>query len=328
MSSDGLAPLPERITDWSTFRQLLLEMARHAVYRLEAVARLEFAPYVDSIEKAVVRAHMVRIYKSLDAYVALLEIGRTDSAPALGRTMMEAVINLEYLLNADDVAAVSRAFICRSVEFLLKPIDYFEGQVTVPENPDHPSDVEIEAFLKSIAPMVDLGVTASMIVQRAGLVESGQDARDFLQSSAGKAYLHAWPKSIAGRAQTDTARAIYNIWFANGSLTTHLNWSTLEQQDLWTHEDNAAKCENSILDERDVIEAPTWCINTALRFAHMFAGNEEASALERELQTLEDWFLAADQLKRSEFERQVDEPEDVANEENLEDEPGWPDDTA
>jgi|GEM_PF-4642483 hypothetical protein len=60
----------------------------------------------------------------------------------------------------------------------------------------------------------------------------------------------------------------------------------------------------------------------------MFAGNEEASALERELQTLEDWFLAADQLKRSEFERQVDEPEDVANEENLEDEPGWPDDTA
>ncbi len=316
-----LTSLPERVDDWSTFRQLLLETARYAVGCIEAAAGLGFPPNVDPIEKAVVRAHMVRIGKLLDAYVALLETGRTDSAPALGRTMMEAVINLEYLLNADDVAAASRGFICRSVEFLLKPVRYHEEQIEAPERPEQASEGEIEAFMRSISPLVDLQVAASMILLRAGLIGEGEDARGYLQSSAGKASLKAWPSGIASRAQGDTARAIYNIWFANGSLTTHLNWSTLEQQDLWTIDDYSANCGNSILETRDAIEVPTWCVNTARRFAHMLSGNPEASALEHELQLVEDWFLAADQLERSEINRLVSESGDLADEEDLEDEP-------
>jgi len=301
-----LPVLADSIENWEDFRSELIRAARTATAYVGDAARMSFPRGVDEVERAVVRAHMVRLYKLLDGYVTLLEQGRRDVAPVLCRTMMEIIINLEYLLNGQNAARLSRAFVCRSADHLLKPLKYLQFQIVLPEDRENPSEEDIEAVVGSIGPIIELGSTAAGMLQWAGLVGDGDLAEDYLASDEAQAYLSDWPWSISGRVQTETAQAIFNVWFSRYSLTTHPNWMTLESQDIWMGDGGSARLEDSIPEIEDLADPPAWCIDTALRFAALVDSGQSVQ-LRRDLIYLKDYFLGAVDLNRCEFERALGE---------------------
>ena len=250
---------------------MVQEVAQDALVRIEAVAQLSPPPQADPVARLVAVTHMVRLHKILDALLALQETGRFDAAPALSRTLIELVINIDFLFTAPDMGLAARGFVCRSVLERLKPLPYFEERVEVPADKSSPSEDEMKAFIDSVRPLVRARGDADLALARAGLGED-QKRIDVLSDPATTAVLESWPAKIYERAKDSEPRlSLYKDWFARFSLTTHPNWVVMHEQDV-SRPDDGASIVNSYPNPLDIIIPTTWSLAAAGKFARSVEG--------------------------------------------------------
>jgi hypothetical protein len=292
--------LPDRIENWGEFRATILSAARHSVAHIGAAACLDLSPKVEDILAAVLRGHMVRLYKFFDAYVVLLENNRRDPATSLCRTMMEILVNLDFILSSDDPPLRARAFVARSVDFMLEPTAYLSDQILRPADPSDISDEEFEEFSQSVMPLVDLQSKAAGVLQRSGLISTDEhDARACLDGAC-RELLKSWPRSIRQRATGPLALNIYHKWFEPFSLSVHPNWVKMEEQDLWRGDGTAAQLESVFSDENEILDPFGWTVATAARYAEIMDGREAHRVAER-LESILGYVTAASELMHREY---------------------------
>jgi hypothetical protein len=271
----SLPDLPERITDNEEFLATVSDVARDCSQSIRAAAELSIPDGVDPVTCLVVSSHMVRLYKIFDAILSLHETGRFDAAPALSRTLIELVINMDFIQRAPDVDAAARGFVLHSVRERLNPLEHFEDRVKVPSDHSAPSDAEMRSFIASIRPVVRAKGEASIALARAAMDnDSGDPAWVFDKSVVGE-YLNAWPSKIYERAKgTDVTLGLYKDWFARYSLATHANWVVMHEQDLLRPDDRPSTL-NSYPNPLNVVDPASWALAAALRFARGLPGSDQ-----------------------------------------------------
>lgn len=209
--------LPERIDDEDGF-YLVLATARASLPYVGAAAEAALPDDVEPLVRGVISAHMARLYKLFDSILTLVQARQWSAAAVLTRSLVEIVINLDFLVTSPDRSTIGlrcRGFVCRSALQLQQPLPYFEDRVVAPENRESPTDEQLKAFIDSVRPVVRINGDVNYMLIKAGLIDTatteGHSSRIELVTSSmlgprrcGVAHQPTWPSGCTSTGLPNT----------------------------------------------------------------------------------------------------------------------------